>query len=314
MDRWNYILVRLLQIVPTFFIIMFIVFLMVRLLPGDPASAILGDRATEEAVARINAQMGLDKPILVQFGIFIRNFFRGELGDSISFKIPVMDLILQRVPVTIFLTLYGALVAVIVAVPLAFVAALRRNSLVDNVIRAVFQVGLSLPTFYIGLLLLTVLGARLGFFPIGGYGETFQEHLYHLFLPALTLGFNLSAILIRTLRASIIEVLTAEYVDFARAKGLANRVVLIKHVLRNALISTVTLLGLNIGALFGGAVITESVFAIPGVGRLMVDSIFSRDYPTIQGLTLTFAILVSLVFLLTDLAYAQLDPRVDMAS
>ncbi len=314
MDRWNYILVRLLQIVPTFFIIMFIVFLMVRLLPGDPASAILGDRATEEAVARINAQMGLDKPILVQFGIFIRNFFRGELGDSISFKIPVMDLILQRVPVTIFLTLYGALVAVIVAVPLAFVAALRRNSLVDNMIRAVFQVGLSLPTFYIGLLLLTVLGARLGFFPIGGYGETFQEHLYHLFLPALTLGFNLSAILIRTLRASIIEVLTAEYVDFARAKGLANRVVLIKHVLRNALISTVTLLGLNIGALFGGAVITESVFAIPGVGRLMVDSIFSRDYPTIQGLTLTFAILVSLVFLLTDLAYAQLDPRVDMAS
>lgn len=314
MDRWNYILVRLLQIVPTFFIIMFIVFLMVRLLPGDPASAILGDRATEEAVARINAQMGLDKPILVQFGIFIKNFFRGELGDSISFKIPVMDLILQRVPVTIFLTLYGALVAVIVAVPLAFVAALRRNSLVDNVIRAVFQVGLSLPTFYIGLLLLTVLGARLGFFPIGGYGETFQEHLYHLFLPALTLGFNLSAILIRTLRASIIEVLTAEYVDFARAKGLANRVVLIKHVLRNALISTVTLLGLNIGALFGGAVITESVFAIPGVGRLMVDSIFSRDYPTIQGLTLTFAILVSLVFLLTDLAYAQLDPRVDMAS
>lgn len=312
-DRWNYILVRLLQIVPTFFIIMFIVFLMVRLLPGDPASAILGDRATEEAVARINAQMGLDKPILVQFGIFVQNFFRGELGDSISFKIPVMDLILQRVPVTIFLTLYGALVAVIVAVPLAFVAALRRNSLVDNVIRAVFQVGLSLPTFYIGLLLLTVLGARLGFFPIGGYGETFQEHLYHLFLPALTLGFNLSAILIRTLRASIIEVLTAEYVDFARAKGLANRVVLSKHVLRNALISTITLLGLNIGALFGGAVITESVFAIPGVGRLMVDSIFSRDYPTIQGLTLTFAILVSLVFLLTDLAYAQLDPRVDMA-
>jgi len=311
-NRWNYILVRLLQIVPTFFVIMFIVFLMIRLLPGDPASAILGDRATEEAVARINAQMGLDKPILVQFVIFIKNFFQGELGNSISYKIPVTTLILQRIPVTVFLTLYGAVVAVVLAVPLAFVAALRRNSLLDNVIRSVFQVGLSLPTFYIGLLLLTILGAQLNLFPIGGYGETFRDHLYHLFLPALTLGFNLSAVLMRTLRTSIIEVLTAEYVEFARAKGLTNRVVLIKHVLRNALISTITLLGLNIGALFGGAVITESVFAIPGVGRLMVDSIFGRDYATIQGLTLTFAILVSLVFLLTDLAYAQLDPRVEM--
>lgn len=313
MDRWNYVLVRLLQIVPTFFIIMFVVFLMVRLLPGDPASAILGDRATEEDIARINAQLGLDKPILTQFGIFVRDFFRGELGNSIAFRIPVSDLILQRVPVTIFLTIYGAILAVLLAVPLAFVAALRRNSVTDNIIRAVFQVGLSLPTFYIGLLLLTVLGAQLSLFPIGGYGETFTAHLYHLFLPALTLGFNLSAVLMRTLRASIIEILTAEYVEFARAKGLPNRMVLLKHVLRNALISTITLLGLNIGALFGGAVITESVFAIPGVGRLMVDSIFARDYPTVVGLTLTFAILVSLVFLLTDLAYAQLDPRVDMA-
>ncbi len=313
MYRLNYIILRLLQIVPTFFIIMFVVFLMVRLLPGDPASAVLGDRATEEDIARINAQLGLDKPILVQFGIFVKDFFRGDLGDSISFRIPVTTLILQRVPVTIFLTLYGAVLAVILAVPLAFLAAVRRNTVTDNVIRAVFQVGLSMPTFYVGLLLLTLLGAQLGLFPIGGYGDTFGEHLYHLFLPALTLGLNLAAILMRTLRASIIEVLTAEYVDFARAKGLATRVVMLKHVLRNALISTITLLGLNIGALFGGAVITETVFAIPGVGRLMVDSIFGRDYPMVVGLTLTFAILVSLAFLLTDLAYAQLDPRVDMA-
>lgn len=313
MNRWNYVLVRLLQIIPTFFVIMFIVFMMIRLLPGDPASAVLGDRATEEMVARLNAQMGLDKPLFVQFGIFVKNFFQGELGDSISFKIPVTRLIMQRVPVTVFLTLYGAVVAVVLAVPLAFAAALNRNSPFDNAVRAIFQVGLSLPTFYIGLLLLTVMGAQLNLFPIGGYGKTFGEHLFHLFLPALTLGFNLSAVLMRTLRSSIIEVLTAEYVDFARAKGLSRQVVLIKHVLRNALISTITLLGLNIGALFGGAVITETVFAIPGVGRLMVDSIFSRDYPTIQGLTLTFAVLVSLVFLLTDLVYAQLDPRVEMS-
>ncbi|MCB0159000.1 MAG: ABC transporter permease [Caldilineaceae bacterium] len=313
MNRWNYALVRLLQAIPTFFIIMFLVFMLVRLLPGDPASAILGDRATEEAVARINAQMGLDRPLPVQFGYFVRNFFQGELGDSISYKIPVSQLIWQRLPVTIFLTLYAGVVAVIISVPLAFVAAVRQGSLVDNTIRAVFQVGLSLPVFYVGLLLLTVLGAKLNLFPIGGYGDTMGQHFYHLFLPALSLGFGLAAILMRNLRAAIVEVLTAEYVDFARAKGLRSRIIMSKHVLRNAMISTVTLLGLNIGALFGGAVITESVFAIPGVGRLMVDAIYGRDYAVVQALALTFAILVFIVFLVTDLVYAQLDPRVEMA-
>lgn len=313
MNRWNYVLMRLLQAVFTFFIIMFLVFMLIRLLPGDPASAILGDRATEEAVTRLNAQMGLDKPLLVQFSLFVQNFFRGNLGDSISFRIPVMRLIQQRVPVTIFLAVYAAVLAILISVPLAFVAALRRSSPIDNAIRAVFQVGLSLPTFFVGLVLLTTLGAKLGLFPIGGYGTTFTEHLYYLFLPALTLGFNLAAVLMRNLRAAIIEVLTAEYVDFARAKGLRNRVVLSKHVLRNALISTVTLLGLNVGALLGGAVITETVFAIPGVGRLMVEAIYGRDYAVVQALTLTFAIMTFIAFMITDLVYAQLDPRVELA-
>lgn len=313
MSRWDYFFSRLLQLVPTFLLIMLLVFVLIRLLPGDPASAVLGDRATEEDVARLNALMGLDKPIWEQFVIFVTNFFRGELGNSISFRIPVSQLILQRIPTTIFLTLYGAVLAVVMAVPLAFIAAIRRGGVFDNTIRAIFQVGLSLPTFYIGLLVLTVFGATLGWFPIGGYGETFTAHLYHLFLPAFALGFHLAAVLMRMLRAAIIEVLTAEYVDFARAKGLRSRVIMTKHVLRNALISTVTLLGLNIGRLFGGAVITETVFAVPGVGRLMVDSIYSRDYAVVQGLTITFAVLVSLVFLLTDLVYAQLDPRVEMS-
>ena len=312
MTRGNYVLMRLVQIVPTFFIIMFLVFMMVRLLPGDPASAILGDRATDEAVARINARLGLDKPLFTQFGLFVRNFFQGDLGDSINLKIPVFDLIRQRVPVTIFLTLYGTIISLVLAVPLALLAALRRNTAVDTSIRLLFQIGLSLPTFYISLQLLTYMGAKWGWFPIGGYGEGFVAHLYHLFLPALTLGFNMAAILVRSLRISIIEVLSAEYIRYARAKGLGAQLILTRHVLRNALISTVTLVGLNIGALFGGAVITESVFAIPGVGRLMIDAIFGRDYQVIQGLTLTFAILVSVVFVLTDLAYVQLDPRVEM--
>ncbi|BDP44020.1 peptide ABC transporter permease (plasmid) [Deinococcus aetherius] len=311
--RWTYVLTRLLQIIPTLILAAVLVFTLVRLLPGDPASAILGDRATPEIVERTRRELGLDQPLPVQFARFVGRLLQGDFGISTSLKVPVLRLIAERLPVTLFLTLYAAVLGALLAVPLAVLAAVRRNTWVDGVIRAVFQVGLSLPVFYIALQLLTLLGARLGWFPIGGYGDTFGEHLYALFLPALTLGFNLAAVLMRTLRASVIEVLTAEYVDFARAKGLRSRVIMTRHVLRNAMISTVTLLGLNIGALIGGAVITETVFAIPGVGRLMVDAIFGRDYPVIQGLTLTFAVLVSLVFLLTDLVHARLDPRAQHA-
>jgi peptide/nickel transport system permease protein len=306
----NYVVVRLAQIVPTFFLIMVVIFVLVRLLPGDPTSAVLGIHATDEAVERINAELGLDRSIPVQFGLFFEHFLRGDLGDSIILKVPVMRLILERLPVTLFLTGFAALMAVILAVPMALVGAIRRDSLLDNAIRAGFQVGLSMPVFYIGIVLLTFLAAKLRWFPVGGFGQSFADNLYHLFLPALTLALSLSAVLMRNLRSSIIDVLDAEYVDFARAKGLRNRLVLGRHVLRNALISTVALFGLNIGTLFGGAVITESVFAIPGIGRLLIDSIYGRDYPVIQGLTLVLAVLVSLVFLVTDLVQAWLDPRV----
>lgn len=305
----NYVMIRLAQVVPTFFLIMIIIFVLVRLLPGDPTSAVLGIHATNEAVTRINAELGLDRPLWVQFGIFLENFFQGDLGDSIILKVPVMDLILQRLPVTLFLTGFSALLAVVFAVPLALVSAIKRDSLLDNLIRACFQVGLSMPVFYIGIVLLTFLAAKLHWFPVGGFGHTFGEDIYHLFLPAVTLALSLSAVLLRNLRNSIIEVLDAEYVDFARAKGLGRRLVLGRHVLRNALISTVTLFGLNIGTLVSGAVITESVFAIPGIGRLMIDSIYGRDYPVIQGLTLVLALLVSLVFLITDFVQTSLDPR-----
>jgi peptide/nickel transport system permease protein len=306
----SYILTRVLQIIPTFLFIMVVVFVLVRLLPGDPASAILGERATDEAVERINAQLGLDRPLPVQFALFLERFLEGDLGSSIHLKVPVSQLISERLPVTLMLTAYAALLAVLLAVPLAFVAALRQGRGADAVIRGAFQVGLSMPVFYIGLVLLTIFAARLRWFPVGGFGETLADQLYHLFLPALTLALSLSAVLMRNLRASIIEVLGAEYVDFARAKGLRPRLVMMRHVLRNALISTVTLFGLSIGTLIGGAVITETVFAIPGAGRLMIDSIYGRDYPVVQGLTMVLAILVSLVFLISDLIQAALDPRI----
>lgn len=306
----NYIVIRLAQILPTFFLIMVIVFALVHLLPGDPTSAILGIHATEEAVNRINAQLGLNRPISVQFLFFLRNFFHGDIGDSIILKVPVTSLIVERLPVTLFLTAFAAILSILLAVPTAMLAALRRDSLLDGAIRTGFQIGLSMPVFYIGLLLLTFFAARLHWFPVGGFGTTLGQDLYHLFLPALTLALSFSAVLMRNLRNGIIEVLNAEYVDFARAKGLRSRLILGRHVLRNALVSTVALFGLNVGTLLGGAVITESVYAIPGVGRLMIDSIYGRDYPVIQGLTLTLAILVSLVFLATDLVQASLDPRI----
>ncbi len=300
---------RLLQLIPTLIFILIVVFALVRLLPGDPASAILGDRALDADVERINRELGLDKSIPVQFWVFVKSFATGNLGDSISLKVPVAQLIAERLPITIMLTLMAAALALVMAVPLAFMAALRRGQVADSAIRGAFQVGLSMPVFYVGLILLTVFGAKLRWFPVGGFGDGFVDHLYHLILPALTLALSLSAILMRNLRSAIIGVLNADYVTFAQSKGLRPRLILLRHILRNALISTLALFGLSIGTLLGGAVITETVFAIPGAGRLMVDSIYGRDYPVVQGLTVALAVLVSVTFLLTDLLQAWLDPR-----
>ncbi|KSV84128.1 ABC transporter permease [Sinorhizobium sp. GL28] len=309
MPSLSYLVARLLQIIPTFLLVMIFIFLLVRLLPGDPAIAMAEAKATDAQLEQIRHNLGLDQPLPVQFLVFVKNTLTGDLGRSIMLKAPVMEIILSRLPTTIFLALYSVVLAIFLAGPLAFLAASRVNSSVDVAIRSVFQVGLSMPVFYIGLLLLTVLAAQLRWFPVGGYGKTFLANLYHLILPALSVALYTSAIILRNLRASLIEVLDADYVQFARAKGLSPRIIMTRHVLRNALVSTVTLLGLSIGNLMSGTLVTETVFAIPGVGRMMLEAIFARDYPLIQGLTLTFAVLVSVVFLLTDVVQSWLDPR-----
>ncbi len=310
MPLFSFIIRRMLQMIPTVIFILIVTFVLVRLLPGDPASAMLGDRAIDADVERINRQLGLDQPVPVQFLYYVERILTGDLGNSIGLKVSVMSLILQRLPVTLMLTVMSALIALVLAVPLAFVAALKRERLPDSIIRGTFQVGLSMPVFYVGIVLLTVFSAQLKIFPVGGYGDTFGDRIYHLFLPALTLALSFAAVLMRNLRSSIIGVMNAEYVDFATAKGLRSRVILIRHILRNALISTVTLFGLQTGTLFGGAVITETVFAVPGAGRLLIESIYGRDYPVLQGLTIALAILVSLTFLVTDIVQAWLDPRI----
>ena len=313
MPSLSYLLSRLLQIVPTFLLVMVFIFLFMRLLPGDPAIAMAEAKASDQQLVEIRERLGLNEPLPVQFGYFVKNTLSGDLGRSILMKRPVMEVILERLPVTIYLSLYAVALSVLVAAPLALLAATRVNSTTDVAIRGVFQIGLSMPVFYIGLLLLTVLGAKLRLFPVGGYGRSFFANLYHLALPAMSIALYTSAILMRNLRASLVEVLDAEFVQFARAKGLARRVVLSRHVLRNALVSAVTLLGLSIGNLMSGTLVTETVFAVPGVGRLMLEAIFARDYPLIQGLTLTFAVIVSLTFLATDLVQSWLDPRLRQA-
>ena len=310
MGKAGYVAGRLVQIIPTLVAIGTLVFVLSRLLPGGPVAAMLGDRASDETVARLTAQYGLDQPVIVQFWRFLANIARGDFGASLAYHMPVLSLIAERLPATLALTGLAALIALALAVPLAFAAALHQNRWPDFLIRGLFQVGLSSPVFYVGLILLTVFAANLRIFPVGGYGDTPGQHLIHLFLPALTLAMSFSAIIMRSLRASIIDVLGAEYVSFARAKGLSRRTILARHVLRNALVATVSLIGLNIGELLGGAVITESVFAVPGVGRLMVDSIFARDYPVVQALTMVLAVFVSLAFLATDMVQMALDPRV----
>ncbi|AHD11463.1 MULTISPECIES: ABC transporter permease [Phaeobacter] len=305
----QYILKRLALMAVTFFLVMIIIFLLVRLLPGDPAIAIAGDRASDADLAAIRERLGLNQPLVIQFWQFLSNTVQGDLGRSILMRAPVMDVIASRLPTTLFLTTYAVALSVLIAGPLAFVAALNRGRWPDAVIRTVFQVGLSMPVFYIGLILLTFLAAQLRWFPVGGYGDSFGARLYHLFLPSVAVALYTSAIIMRNLRSAIVEVVDAEYVEFARAKGLSAWQILGRHVLRNALISTVTLLGLSIGNLMSGTLVTETVFAVPGVGRLMLEAIFARDYPLIQGLTLTFAVLVSIVFLLTDLIQSALDPR-----
>jgi peptide/nickel transport system permease protein len=301
---------RVLQIMATVLLVAVLVFTLMHMLPGDPAQAMLGDRGTTDAIAQLHHELGLDRPIPVQFWEFLNRIVTLDLGESVTMRIPVTQLIADRLPNTMLLTGMAAVLAVLAAVPLALLAALRQGGWSDAMVRGFSQLSLSMPVFYVGLILLITLAAGLRWFPVGGIGSSFMEDLYYLFLPALTLALSLSAILLRNLRSSLIEVLHAEFVSFATAKGLRRRVVLGRHVLRNASISTVTLLGLNVGSLVGGAVITETVFGIPGVGRLMVDSIFSRDYAVVQGLTMVLCVLVSVVFLAVDALQALLDPRI----
>jgi peptide/nickel transport system permease protein len=307
----GYVVRRLLQMVPIALGVTILVFFLIHLVPGDPAGTILGNQATPQRVALLRHAWGLDRPLPVQYERFMARVVRGDLGSSLLYDVPAGRLVVERLPVTLWLIGFGALLSMVIAIPLALLAATKRNRLPDHLVRAVPLVGLGFPPFWLGIMLLLALALNSGrFFPVGGYGQGFLGHLHSMFLPSLTVGLGIAPILIRSLRASLLEVLDSDYITTARSKGLPERRVLARHALRNAIISTVSVLGVNIGFLVGATLVIEQVFAVPGIGQLMISSIFGRDFPVVQAVTLVFSVMVVLVYLLTDIAHALLDPRV----
>jgi peptide/nickel transport system permease protein len=307
----GYVVRRLLQMVPIALGVTILVFFLIHLVPGDPAGTILGNQATPQRVALLRHAWGLDRPLPVQYERFMVRVVRGDLGSSLLYDVPAGRLVVERLPVTLWLIGFGALLSMVIAVPLAVLAATKRNRLPDHIVRAVPLVGLGFPPFWLGIMLLLAFALNSGrLFPVGGYGQGFPGHLHSMFLPSLTVGLGIAPILIRSLRASLLEVLDSDYITTARSKGLPERRVLARHALRNAIISTVSVLGVNIGFLVGATLVIEQVFAVPGIGQLMISSIFGRDFPVVQAVTLVFSVMVVLVYLLTDIAHALLDPRV----
>jgi peptide/nickel transport system permease protein len=307
----EYIVRRLLQLIPITLGVSVLVFFLIHLVPGDPAETILGNQATAPRVALLRHAWGLDRPLPVQYGKFMGRLFHGDLGSSLFYSVGAGHLVVQRLPVTLWLIGFGSLLAMLIAVPLAALAATHRDRPTDHLVRAVPVIGLGFPPFWVGIVLLLTFALHLGrLFPVGGYGSGFFGHVHSMFLSSLTVALALAPILIRSLRAALLEVLESDYVMTARSKGLPERRVLVRHALRNAIVSTICVLGVNVGYLVGSTLVVEQVFGVPGVGQLMINSIFQRDFPVVQAVTLVFAIMVVLVYLATDVVHALLDPRV----
>jgi peptide/nickel transport system permease protein len=309
----RYILQRLAQIVPVLFGVLVAVFIMLKLTPGDPATALLGVQATPEELARVRHAMGLDRPWAVQFGIWLGNVLQGDLGVSYISKKPVSELILTRLPVTLELSIVALLVAALVGIPAGVLSAARRYTVLDYSITGLALFGISMPSFWFAILMILFFSLYLGWLPASGYTPWERgvwPHLKSLVMPALALGLFLMGALVRFSRASMIETLVQDYIRTARAKGIAANLILLRHALKNALIPTVTVLGIQFGALLGGAVIIEQIFAFPGVGTMLLVAINQRDYPVVQGITLIVALAFTLTNLLVDIAYTWLNPRI----
>lgn len=308
-----YILRRLVSLIPVMLIIGIVVFALIHLTPGDPAAVMLGDSGTPEQIAQLRHQLGLDKPIEVQFFTWFWDVLHFDFGNSIFLDEPVTHALAQRAQPTLLLTTYALLIQILIGIPAGVIAAIRRNSLLDRVLMVGAISGMAIPTFFLGILLILFFAVRLRWLPAGGYVSITDDPVAHfksMILPSFTLGFASAGLLARLVRSSMLDVMKEDYVRTAQAKGVRQRVVIVRHALRNALIPAITVIGYSIGGLLGGAVVTETVFTIPGMGRLVVQSIARRDFPVIQGAVMLIAAGYVLVNLLVDILYVYIDPRI----
>lgn len=301
----RYVLRRIGLLVPVVLGVVTVVFLIVHLIPGDPVEIMLGEQARAVDREALRHEMGLDKPIHLQYVAFLKGLVRGDLGHSLHTKQPVLTSIASRLPATIELAAAAMAVALLLAIPLGLLAAYKKDSLVDQGSMLFALLGISMPNFWLGPLLIIVFSLKLGWFPVSGRGS-----LAHVVLPAITLGTAMAAILTRMTRASMLDVIKSDYITTARAKGVRESLVVLKHAFRNALIPVVTIVGLQIGGLLAGSIITETIFAWPGIGRLTIQAINARDYPLVQGCVLIIALGYVLVNFATDLLYGLIDPRI----
>jgi peptide/nickel transport system permease protein len=309
----TYLLRRVLAVIPVMVVVATIAFVLIHLAPGDPAHVIAGPDATQEDVAKIRRQLGLDESLPVQLVRFYGRLLTGDLGTSIFLRRPVLEAVLDRLEPTLLLTLWGTLIAVLVGVPTGVISARYHNSLIDQSFMGVALIALSVPNFLLGLLMILCFGVWLGWLPVAGYvplESGLWRHLRSIVMPCLALGLVQSAFIARITRSSMLDVLREQYILAGRAKGLSEPNVVYRHALKNAIIPTLTVIGINIALLIGGAVVIETVFNIPGVGRLIISAVLRRDYPVIQGVVLLIAVAYTMVNLAVDLAYLALDPRI----
>lgn len=309
----TYIIRRALATIPVLVVVALIVFALVHFAPGDPAAIIAGTFASEEQVNRIREQLGLNEPLPVQLGIWFKNIVQGDLGTSLSGKKPVLEMIRDRMLPTFAVAILTDIFAVALGVPLGILAAWKANTWIDRVVMVFSTIGYSIPLFWLGFILMYVFAVRLEIVPVAGYvhpGENLGAFFHRLVLPVLATGLVVMALITRMTRATVLEVLGEDYIRTARAKGLVESTVLIRHALRNAILPIITVIGVGFALLLGGVVVTENVFAIPGLGRLLVNAISHRDYPVIQGTILVLSAIYAVVNLMVDISYAFLDPRI----
>lgn len=301
----RYIIKRLLMLIPILIAVTFLVFFIISLTPGDIASMIIGDGATQETIQELKQEMGLDDPVIIQYGRYVKNLVTGDMGYSYATGKPVSSEIASRFPNTFKLTLVSIIISILIGIPIGIISATRQNSVFDNVAMIFALMGVSMPGFWFGLMLIIMFSLKLRWFPSGG-SDSFKS----IVLPAITLGLQATAYIARTTRSSMLEVVSQDYIRTAKAKGVSKRVVIFKHALKNALIPTITIIGLTFGNLLGGAILTETVFSWPGIGRLMVGSITKKDIPMVLGCIIVFAVSFSAVNLVVDILYAYIDPRI----